>query len=70
MKKLFFAFMTVALVASASSCKKCGYCKYSGNQGNSNSVCNNNTFAALGVDEYKEAQSQCQADNGVWVTTK
>ncbi len=69
MKRILFALMAVSMLATATSCKKCGYCKYSNGQGNSSSVCKENGFGGL-LDEYKEAESQCQADNGTWVVTK
>lgn len=69
MKRILFALMAVSMLATATSCKKCGYCKYANNGGNSSSVCKNNQLGGL-LDEYAEAESQCQADGGVWVVTK
>jgi len=69
MKKLFFALMACGLLVTANSCKKCGYCRdSSGNNGSA--VCRNNTLAPLGVDDYKQAEADCQAANGTWVVTK
>ena len=65
MKKLFFAVAAIAVMSSVTSCKKCGYCKYQDGS-NSSAVCNNATLNAFGLDEYKEAQTQCSADNGTW----
>lgn len=70
MKKLLFAFAAVALMGSATSCKKCGYCKYSNGGGNSSATCRNSTLTAIGVDEYAQAESDCQAQSGTWVITK
>lgn len=65
MKKLFFAFAAVAIIAAAPSCKKCGYCKYA-NGTSSDAVCKNTTMSALGFDEYAKAETQCAADGGTW----
>mgnify|MGYP003351989870 CR=1 FL=1 len=70
MKKLLFAFMAIALIGSASSCKKCGYCKYNNGQSNSSAVCKNSTLAAVGADEYQQAEADCQAQGGSWQLTK
>ncbi|HLP19005.1 MAG TPA: hypothetical protein VK174_01815 [Chitinophagales bacterium] len=66
MKKILFALMAVGLMASASSCKKCGYCKYA-NGSTDAAVCKNTTASALGVDGYKEAETNCEAAGGTWI---
>jgi hypothetical protein len=68
MKKLLFALMAVGLMASASSCKKCGHCEYS-TGGNSSAVCKNNQLGGL-LDEYKQAEADCEADGDTWVVHK
>lgn len=71
MKKLFFVAAAIALVSSVSSCKKCGYCNYGGNNGNSSSVCKNSNPVLAGmIDDYDQAKSDCQAQNGTWVVSK
>lgn len=65
MKKLFYAVVALVFISSAYSCKKCGYCTYA-NGSTSDAVCKNTTFAALGVDEYDQAETQCSADGGKW----
>jgi hypothetical protein len=69
MKKLFFAFMTIGILASGTSCKKCGYCKYSNGQGNGSSVCQSNSIIPGVPTEYDETKSDCAANNGTWTTT-
>ncbi len=69
MKKLFFAIAAVALISSVSSCKKCGYCEYS-NGSTSSAVCKQNNPILGVLDEYEEAQTNCQAQGGKWVNKK
>lgn len=70
MKKLFFAFTTLALVTSATSCNKCGYCKMAGQQ-NGDAVCQtSNPIESLDGESYKQAKADCSADGGTWVITK
>ena len=66
MKKLLFALMAISLMATASSCKKCGYCRYP-NGSTDSAVCKGGTLGALQVDGYKEAETNCGAQNGTWV---
>lgn len=69
MKKLFFAFATLALLTSVSSCKQCGYCKFpSGSNGSA--VCKETSVLGSIVDTYDEAKAQCSADGGTWEKTK
>ncbi len=67
MKKVLFALMAVSMLATASSCKKCGYCTLPGGD-TEPSVCKSNTASALGVDDYKETQTDCERRGGVWTT--
>jgi hypothetical protein len=66
MKRILFALMAISMLATANSCKKCGYCRYS-NGSTDAAVCRNTTATALGVDGYKEAETNCQANQGTWV---
>lgn len=67
MKKLFFAFMTVALVASATSCNKCGHCQYT-TGGNSSATCQSaNALTAVAGDGYKQAKANCEANGDRWI---
>lgn len=65
MKKLFFAVLCAGMLMSFNSCKKCGYCKYA--TYNDDAVCRNTTLGALGVDGYKEAETNCEAAGGTWI---
>jgi hypothetical protein len=69
MKKILYLLLVVGAMSSASSCKKCGYCQYPNGGGNSEAVCKDNSLGGL-LDNYKEAQAQCDADGGTWVNTK
>lgn len=66
MKKLFFAALCTGMLMSFNSCKKCGYCKYPSGATDA-AVCRNSTLNALGIDEYKEAETNCQAAGGTWI---
>ncbi len=68
MKKVFYTLALGVIFSSAfSSCKKCGHCRDAfGN--NSSATCQNSTLAAVGVDEYKQAEADCKAQTGsTWV---
>lgn len=71
MKKILYVLLAVGALSTASSCKKCGYCKASAANGGGNgeAVCKDNSLGGL-LDNYKEAQAQCDADGGTWVVTK
>jgi len=69
MKKILYVLLAVGALSSASSCKKCGYCQYSNGGGNSSAVCKNNSLGGL-LDEYQQAQADCDANGGKWVITK
>lgn len=70
MKKLFFAFMTIGVLASATSCKKCGYCRYPNGSVDS-SVCQGGTVIPGVPSEYDQAKSNCTGPSqGTWVVTK
>ncbi len=66
MTKFFFALMACSLLFTANSCKKCGYCR-DANGNNGSAVCKNSTLGALGMDEYKEAETNCHANGGTWI---
>lgn len=69
MRKVLFAFATIALISAASSCKKCGYCKYQDGS-TSEATCNQGLTSAVGVDLVKEAKADCASSQGTWVEDK
>lgn len=63
MKKLFFAFMAVALLAGVQSCKKCGICSYNGSTSGSIEYCEKDSKTW-----YDAAKLACESSNGTWTT--
>lgn len=66
MKKIATLFFAIGLMVSVNSCKKCGHCEYA-TGGNSSATCQNSTMSAIGINEYKQAEADCEANGDRWV---